>query len=124
MYKAALTAGGSNFRPWNARLGRLRGLGVYSPGEYVIPTTSDGLFQRMDYPFMDPGLNFKPGTQSVRNIKQMPAPAAAPPAGVTGLGRMYRSSGLGLDLSQLTSSPLFWLAAAGAGYYFFVMRKR
>lgn len=33
------------------------------------------------------------------------------------------SGGLGLDLSSLTSSPVFWLAAAGAAYYFF-FRKR
>ncbi len=120
MYKAALTGGGSGFRPWNARLGRLRGMGVYSPGEYVVPTTSDGLFQRMDYPFMEPGLDFKPGAQSVRNIRNT---AAAPPAGVTGFGRMYRADGLGIDLSSLTSSPMFWLAAAAAGYFFFLRRR-
>lgn len=33
------------------------------------------------------------------------------------------TGGLGLDLSSLTSSPVFWIAAAGAAYYFF-FRKR
>jgi hypothetical protein len=33
------------------------------------------------------------------------------------------TGGLGLDLSSLKSSPIFWLAAAGAAYYFF-FRKR
>jgi hypothetical protein len=137
MYKAVMTPSATdNFRPWNTRLGavahrhrrHLHGLGVYTPGEYVVPTTSDTVFQRQDYPFMDPALSFKPGTQSVNNLKMQlapaPAPGAAAPQGVTGLGRLYRSSGLGLDLSSLTSSPIFWLAAAAGAYYFLVMRKR
>lgn len=33
------------------------------------------------------------------------------------------SGGLGLDLSSLTSSPLVWIAAAGAAWFFF-FRKR
>jgi hypothetical protein len=33
------------------------------------------------------------------------------------------SGGLGLDLSSLTASPLFWLAVLGGGLLFF-MRKR
>ena len=135
MYKAALTAsGGSGFRPWNARLGRLRGLGVYTPGEYVVPTWSDGIFQRQNYPFVEQKYSFRPGVSSVPGLTlptsvaasaaaSSSAAIAAPQVGVTGLGRMYRSSGLGLDLSQLTSSPVFWLAAAAAGYYFF-LRKR
>lgn len=34
------------------------------------------------------------------------------------------TGGLGLDLSSLTTSPVFWIAAAGAAYYWFVYRKR
>lgn len=120
-YKATITGGGSGFRPWNARLGRLRGMGVYSPGEFVVPTYSDGLFQRQDYPFASPSFTFKPGVSSVPGM--LAAPAAEAPKGVTGMGRMYRADGLGLDLSSLTSSPVFWLALAAGGYYFF-LRKR
>jgi len=29
-------------------------LGIYTPGEFVVPTWSDGTMQRQDYPFMEP----------------------------------------------------------------------
>ncbi len=31
-------------------------LGLYTPGEFVVPTWSDGTMQRTDYPFMDPSI--------------------------------------------------------------------
>jgi hypothetical protein len=115
MYKAAITDKTGNFRPWNTRLGAargMRGLGVYSPGEFVSPTWSEGVFQRTDYPFMSPVLGFKAGIASVPNVTGIAAPA--PPKGV---------SGMGLDLSSLTSQPLLLLGGAVAVWYFF-FRKR
>jgi len=38
-------------------------------------------------------------------------------------GNQPVSGGLGLDLSGLTSSPLFWIAAAVAGYFYLRPRR-
>jgi hypothetical protein len=67
-------------------------LGVYTPGEFTVPTWSDGTMQRQDYPFMDPTLNFKGPVQSIANVTGQAAPMAAPVApkamGYAGTGRL------------------------------------
>lgn len=83
-----------------------RGLGVYTPNEFVAPTYSDGVMQRAQYSFVKSGLSFREGAQSVNN--QISAGFAPPPAkGVSGLG----------DSLLDTSNPLFWIAAAAAGFW-------
>lgn len=60
-------------------------LGLYTQNEFVVPTTSDGVLQRNDYPFMDPSSALATSSMSVRPIAP-PAPAAA--AKLAGLGMM------------------------------------
>lgn len=56
-------------------------LGLYVPNEFVVPTTSDGVLQRNDYPFMEPSAALATQSMSVR-----PAAAAVPVA--KGVGMM------------------------------------
>ncbi len=59
-------------------------LGIYAPNEFVVPTTSDGVMQRNDYPFMDPSAALPAQSMSVR-----PTVAAVPAAAkLAGLGMM------------------------------------
>jgi hypothetical protein len=62
-------------------------LGVYTPGEFVVPTWSDGVMQRQDYPFMDPSLNFKAPIQSVPAVIGTPT-AVAPVTGKAAMAGM------------------------------------
>src|SRR5882672_210834 len=55
-------------------------LGLYTPNEFVVPTTSDGVFQRNDYPFMEPSAALATQSMSVRPTAA--APIAAKAAGV------------------------------------------
>lgn len=71
-------------------------LGSYERSDFTIPTM----------------------TRTARNAVSI-AYANQPVSG----GLVPGGLGQGLDLSTLTSSPLFWIAAAAAGYFFF-MRKR
>jgi len=56
-------------------------LGLYTPNEFVVPTTSDGVFQRNDYPFMEPSAALAASSMSVRPTVA-PAVVAAKAAGV------------------------------------------
>jgi len=97
---------------------RVSGLGVYTPNEIVMPTVSATVFQRAQYPFVKSDLNFDPGVSSVR-LQSASGASCAPPSPKPGVGM----SGLGLDLSSLTASPLFWGAALVAGYFLFFRRR-
>jgi hypothetical protein len=64
-------------------------LGLYTPNEFVVPTWSDGVYQRQDYPFLEPSSALTAPSQSVR--AQIMSPAVATPAGpvkpgISGLG--------------------------------------
>jgi hypothetical protein len=68
-------------------------LGVYTPGEFVVPTWSDGVMQRQDYPFMEPSSAFSAASISAKPYSSIPTPAgpvavpaAMPGKGVSGLG--------------------------------------
>jgi hypothetical protein len=64
-------------------------LGLYTPGEFVVPTWSDGVMQRQDYPFLEPSSALPAPMSSVRATIQTPAgPVAAVPKGTSGLGFM------------------------------------
>jgi hypothetical protein len=69
---------------------------------------------------MNPGMNFKPGVQSVSNVSAVPltTPVAAKPAPVA-----KALAGMGLDLSSLTSNPLLLIGGAAAAWYFFFRKK-
>jgi len=56
-------------------------LGIYTPNEFVVPTTSDGVFQRNDYPFMDASAALPTQSMSVR-------PSVAAIAAPKGVGMM------------------------------------
>lgn len=49
-------------------------LGLYTPGEFVVPTWSDGTMQRQDYPFMEPSI--------ARTASSVPLAISAPAASV------------------------------------------
>lgn len=56
-------------------------LGIYTPGEFVVPTWSDGVMQRQDYPFMEPSGSIASPRMSV--AASIPAPVqSARPVGV------------------------------------------
>jgi hypothetical protein len=64
-------------------------LGLYTPNEFVVPTWSDGVLQRQDYPFLEP--NVSSASNSVRAlVASTPAGPVAVPgakaAGVSGMG--------------------------------------
>lgn len=63
-------------------------LGLYVPNEFVVPTWSDGVMQRQDYPFMEPSAISAPRSSVAAVIAQGPVAmtAKSPAAGVTGLG--------------------------------------
>lgn len=67
-------------------------LGVYAPNEFVVPTWSDGVLQRQDYPFMEPSSVFSAASVAARPYASIPTPAGPsavatmPTKGVTGLG--------------------------------------
>jgi TM2 domain-containing membrane protein YozV len=62
-------------------------LGIYVPNEFVVPTWSDGVLQRQDYPFLEPSSALPAASSSVR-AQMMPSPAVVPmpKTGVSGLG--------------------------------------
>jgi hypothetical protein len=76
-----------------------------------------------------PGMSMRPFSQRLgsyeRSTFTLPTVTGTPrqPFSVA-YGNQPVSGGLGLDLSGLTSSPLFWLAAAAAGYYFYFRPRR
>lgn len=74
-----------------------------------------------------PGMSFRPFAQRLGDYRRatvtIPTTTNQPLAYSTVYGNQPVSGGLGLDLSRLTSNPLFWLTALGAGYFFF-LRKR
>lgn len=61
-------------------------LGLYTPNEFVVPTWSDGVMQRQDYPFMEPSAISAPRS-SVTAVVGQPAQSVRP-ASVSGLGMM------------------------------------
>jgi hypothetical protein len=65
-------------------------LGIYTPNEFVVPTWSDGVYQRQDYPFMEPDSSVAGGPRS--SVLTVPAVTAALPAKASTGARM---SGLG-----------------------------
>lgn len=62
-------------------------LGLYVPNEFVVPTWSDTVYQRQDYPFMEPSAITSP-RQSVAAVVAQPPVAMTPkaPAPMSGLG--------------------------------------
>jgi len=61
-------------------------LGLYTPNEFVVPTWSDGVLQRQDYPFLEPSSALPGAANSVRAVVQSPAGPVAVPKGTSGLG--------------------------------------
>lgn len=75
-----------------------------------------------------PGMSFRPFAQRLGSYQRatitIPTTTTQPSPFSAVYGNQPVSGGLGqMDLSTLTSSPLFWIAALGAGYFFF-FRKR
>lgn len=68
-------------------------LGVYTPGEFVVPTWSDGVMQRMDYPFLEPDSSLTSPRMSVPTVPAMVPISAS--TGVQSTGRRAAVSGLG-----------------------------
>ncbi len=66
------------------------------------------------------GGSFRPWNQRLGDYKK--ATFYTPTSTVAYAGERV-TGGMGLDLSSLTSSPLVWLGAAAAAWYFF-FRKR
>lgn len=56
-------------------------LGLYTPNEFVVPTWSDGVMQRQDYPFMEPQAALSAPRSSVSTMLAAPAQSVRP-AGV------------------------------------------
>jgi hypothetical protein len=64
-----------------------------------------------------PGMGFRPFADRLGNYQR--AAIVIPTQSYANLPTPGPvSGGLGLDLSSLTSNPLFWLAAAGAAFFF------
>lgn len=62
-------------------------LGLYVPNEFVVPTWSDTVYQRQDYPFMEPSAITSPRQSVAAVVAQPPvAMTAKSPTGVSGLG--------------------------------------
>jgi hypothetical protein len=65
-------------------------LGLYTPGEFVVPTWSDGVMQRQDYPFMEASSAYSAASVAARPYNSIPTPSGPPmvaaPKGVSGLG--------------------------------------
>lgn len=62
-------------------------LGIYVPNEFVVPTWSDTVYQRQDYPFMEPSAITSPRQSVAAVVAQPPvAMTAKSPTGVSGLG--------------------------------------
>ena len=71
-------------------------LGIYVPNEFVVPTWSDGVYQRQDYPFMEPSSAFSAAAISPRAYSSLPTPGAAAPMPITAKASTAASmSGLG-----------------------------
>lgn len=57
-------------------------LGIYTPGEFVVPTWSDGVMQRQDYPFMESAGALAAPRMSVATSIAAPAASVRPGPGV------------------------------------------
>lgn len=66
-------------------------LGLYVPNEFVVPTWSDTVYQRQDYPFMEPDSSLTAPRMSVPSVTAIPSMA---PTGVQSSGKRSMS-GLG-----------------------------
>lgn len=61
-------------------------LGIYTPNEFVVPTWSDSIYQRQDYPFMEPSAITAPRSSVSAVVSQPPVTMTPKSPGVSGLG--------------------------------------